>query len=1352
MRGYKAILFLLAFAASAGAQQWTTYFAYNNVTQIAMTPDRVYALSDGSLYSVDKQSEQLRVYNRLSGLHSTGISCIHYDERSSQLIIGYATGKIDLLSDNGVRYIGDLYDKDMTQKKTIYNVTIHNRIAYLSTHFGVQLFDLREMKMTNSYWLRPKGEETPIQDVLVKGDSIYAFSSDSIYVGCMSDNLVDYRYWTREQRSGRVSPDADKGIHYQDTYDHWYAGHDEGIVRFTPTSRLTYKPEGPLYNIPYHIETEGENVYVVPGGRWDVQYSRLGVVMHYDGQHWTNISSEAINAKTGHAVLDFMNVTIDPKDKEHYFAASYGTGLYEFRSGELQNHYVADGSTPLGSAAAGAEWYYTRLNCAHFDSDGNLWMLNAGSVPNQLVCLDAQGQWHGLPLMIEGSLYELHTPTDLVIDKRNPHYKWFGAARLGTLLCLLDDNGTPFDSSDDRTKGRNTWIDQNGQQFIPDFIFAMCQDHLGRLWLGTEGGIAIIDTIDYFTSDRIYVPEVEENGVRSSLQTQFINALCEDDEGRMWVGTQSLGVYVLSTDGNTVVAHYTTDNSAMPSNTVLSLAIDAAGRVYIGTAEGLVCYDANADPEGLIAQQDREINMGSMQQWKLHYSYVNPQEIVATPQHVYALANGALFSVNRSSEEIEYWNKSTGLNGNSIAHIAYDEASEQLVIGYDDGRIDLLDNDGNVRQMPDIYMKAASMAVTINNITIGTRCVYLAMPFGILSLNPSKAEIIDTYYIGEEAAYVNVRQIVETSDSLYALTNDYLYSASLQDNIVDYNYWHRRLLPEENVSHALAYRDELYILAHDSLYRLRDDTWSLVVPDATAWIHASDGQLLVYQANNAVLRLTEEDKLIALTGNYVVNDGLYSQGEYWLAEENKGLIRLGINGDDMFLPDGPLSNFGYRLYTAHEHIYVAPGGRWSEQFGRQCSMSIYDGSQWSGVPWPDTWYYTGHDIRDVVSYAVDPNDPRHFFAATYGTGVFEFNDLMAVRHYDSSNSTLRKANEEVSDYYFTRTDGALWDEQGNLWVLNATEIGSPVHVRTPNGVWHALNLTSHGQRLTFTTPGEIWVDQRNPQRKWMVDQREQQGVILLDDGGTPTYSGDDRCLKRSSFVDQNGATISPSAIRCLTQDLDNRIWIGTLSGIIVIPSTVDFFTSEVCHRIIIPRNDGTGLGDYLLGNEQINCMTADGGNRMWIGTANSGLYLIEDDTITVAHFTAENSELPSNAIQSIAIMPTTGEVFVGTDNGIASYRSDASAPQEDLSSAYAFPNPVRPNYGGVVSVAGLMENTVVNIVDAGGNLVCKTKSHGGMAVWDGNLPDGRRATSGVYTALCNEPNGKHTVVKILFIP
>ena len=161
-------------------QKWTTHFAYNNVTQIAVSPDKAFAISDGSLYSVDKQSEQIKVYNNQSGLHGTGISCIHYDATGEQLIICYGTGKIDLLSSHGVRYVGTLYNKDMTQQKTIYNVTLSGRTAYLATAYGVQTMDMRERKLVDSYWLRPGGQETEVKDVLLAHDSIYAFNSSAV--------------------------------------------------------------------------------------------------------------------------------------------------------------------------------------------------------------------------------------------------------------------------------------------------------------------------------------------------------------------------------------------------------------------------------------------------------------------------------------------------------------------------------------------------------------------------------------------------------------------------------------------------------------------------------------------------------------------------------------------------------------------------------------------------------------------------------------------------------------------------------------------------------------------------------------------------------------------------------------------------------------------------------------------------------------------------------------------------------------------------------------------------------------------------------------------------------------------
>jgi hypothetical protein len=186
------------------------------------------------------------------------------------------------------------------------------------------------------------------------------------------------------------------------------------------------------------------------------------------------------------------------------------------------------------------------------------------------------------------------------------------------------------------------------------------------------------------------------------------------------------------------------------------------------------------------------------------------------------------------------------------------------------------------------------------------------------------------------------------------------------------------------------------------------------------------------------------------------------------------------------------------------------------------------------------------------------------------------------------------------------------------------------------------------------------------------------------------------------------------------------------------------------------------LGDYLLDNEQVNDIKIDGANRLWVATANSGVYLlhptedyVESPTYyveTVAHFTTDNSILPSNNVLSIAIQESTGEVFFGTGGGLVSYMSDATPGQDDFQSIYSFPNPVRPDYQGYVTIRGLVENSQVRILDAGGTLIRTIPSMGGTATWDLLNADGQRATSGVYTAICNTADGQqHGSTKILVI-
>jgi ligand-binding sensor domain-containing protein len=190
-------------------------------------------------------------------------------------------------------------------------------------------------------------------------------------------------------------------------------------------------------------------------------------------------------------------------------------------------------------------------------------------------------------------------------------------------------------------------------------------------------------------------------------------------------------------------------------------------------------------------------------------------------------------------------------------------------------------------------------------------------------------------------------------------------------------------------------------------------------------------------------------------------------------------------------------------------------------------------------------------------------------------------------------------------------------------------------------------------------------------------------------------------------------------------------------------------------QVKVPRNDGTSYADYLLTGIDISSIAIDGGNRKWIGTFNNGVYLISADNMTqIHHFTTDNSKLLSNTIMSIAINPTSGEVFFGTDKGLCSYISDATATNSEMTTdnVWAYPNPVEPGYAGPITITGLSMDADVKILTANGAIINEGRSNGGTYVWDGCDQKGRRVASGIYmVATATSKGEKGTVCKIAIV-
>jgi ligand-binding sensor domain-containing protein len=386
-----------------------------------------------------------------------------------------------------------------------------------------------------------------------------------------------------------------------------------------------------------------------------------------------------------------------------------------------------------------------------------------------------------------------------------------------------------------------------------------------------------------------------------------------------------------------------------------------------------------------------------------------------------------------------------------------------------------------------------------------------------------------------------------------------------------------------------------------------------------------------------------------------------------------------------------------------------------------------------------------------MNVAVDPADDKHFFIPSYGTGLYEFKNNEFFKLHNYSNSTLEPhplASTLPNTY--TRLDGGIYDSQGNLFVGNSA-VSNNLKVLLNTGEWIQLKASATGKE----TLGKILINNQNPNHKWILSVRSGE-VIVFDDKGTLKDATDDAYTIFKSFADPDveGAQISPAVCYTMAQDKNGVIWVGTEQGPLLFHNTTNAFTSGFsCSRAKIPREDGTNQADYLLLNERIKAIAVDGANRKWIGTESSGVYLMsENGQKMIKQFTVSNSPLLSNDILSIAINPVTGEVFFGTGQGIVSYQSDAAESTGSFSNVYAYPNPVREGYNGIITITGLIENTQVKITDLNGNLVCNTVSNGSIATWNGKDVHGRKVNTGVYLVICASEDGtQSTITKIMVI-
>ena len=444
-------------------------------------------------------------------------------------------------------------------------------------------------------------------------------------------------------------------------------------------------------------------------------------------------------------------------------------------------------------------------------------------------------------------------------------------------------------------------------------------------------------------------------------------------------------------------------------------------------------------------------------------------------------------------------------------------------------------------------------------------------------------------------------------------------------------------------------------------------------------------------------------------------------------------------------PGGPKYNYFAFMRFINDRLYTSGGGTNATHIPP--SIQVLKDNEWQIYQDTGIMEITGVNPLNMNCIDVDPADPEHVFAGSR-SGVYEYRNGKFIKLYNHTNSPIEPFDGISKDYELIH--GVKFDPSGNLWILNSQAPSQSLIELTKDGdfvehkksILMKLDGKSNGNlcNMIIDSRGYLWFVNNH----WISPAAYK---MTFDNTSIKEYS---------NFVNQDGtAIIGMNGISCVAEDKDGNMWIGTDVGPFLLDKSQIDAESPVYTQVKVPRNDGTNYADYLLNKVNITAICIDAGNRKWMGTNGDGVYLISADNLTqLHHFTIDNSLLLSNNIQSMAINNKTGEVFFGTDNGLCSFVSDATTINDEMTedNVWAYPNPVTPDYTGLITIVGLTYNADVKIVSSNGALIAEGRSNGGTFTWNGKDKNGNRVASGVYMVVtATSDSKKGTVCKIAFI-
>ena len=754
--------------------------------------------------------------------------------------------------------------------------------------------------------------------------------------------------------------------------------------------------------------------------------------------------------------------------------------------------------------------------------------------------------------------------------------------------------------------------------------------------------------------------------------------------------------------------------------------------------------------------------------WTYHLSYRNATAVEKLGNTVYGLFNGNLLRYDATDNSVTEIDRFSGLSDKGIRYMGVSTTRRCLVLYYEDNNIDLLYEDGTVVNIPQVKSYTEHTISPIH-FTVNGDWALVGTSLGVILLDVAKQEVKGFYYYNTPVYAANV-----IDNNLYVAFAGRVATAPLTANLYDkaqlhtvYNFRPTAIMPTATGIYFIvpvvsgindAWQGLSYVTREEGAVpqRLTGTIPTKGIVNEQGAYFAAGKKLLVvhHDTPTTVAQADIPETTLALCPATAT--------DLWMAHGEKGMVSYTYDGEELhptgrtFGTYGPRRDLSYQVRFSPDGKFYVCGGKpdHSDAIKNTGTLMRYDGNEWTDMDEDALREAQEQRYRNVSDVAFDPADPNHVYATGYSTGLFEFQDGLYKESYTPDNSPIASAAPNSRYYlYYLRTGGVTFDRDGRLWVLqNYTD--SVGLVRRTDGTWKKVYISSMAGGV------RNYKIRQDPtqNRMWMCVQAEtsiKSGICALD--YTSTLDSDDMTEQyRTSAVNEDGTTVNLLAPQDFCFDLNGQLWIGCETGVFVVEDPDTWFDTDfTILQPKVPRNDGTNYADYLLTGVQVNAIAVDGGNRKWLGTNGGGLYLVSPDgTQILAHYTADNSPLLSDVVQGLAIDPATGLLFIATEIGLCSYASGVTEPAASLkeNDIKVFPNPVRPEYHGLVNITGLTADAEVKIMTTGSQLVATGRATGGSYQWNGRNAAGHRVGSGVYYLLVTTANGSTSVVaKIVVI-